>query len=80
MKLNIVAVVFIIFSGLWSLHGFVSANNDQVNSKLSYVQDICDSARLTGTAHDRAECGAAQDETNTEYLCSTTTNCWVEQK
>lgn len=48
-----------------------------------YVQSICDKAHSEISGSSETACGNAQNETNTEYLCTTATNdgyCWVEAK
>lgn len=54
-------------------------------SQMQRVYEICNQSRMVASDELEQDCGAAQDATNTEFLCSANnsspdTNCWVEAK
>lgn len=66
------------------VNGYIAAQTQLKNSKIAYVAQVCDAARLEISGESENACGDAQDKAGAEYKCTAMLNnklsCYVEVK
>lgn len=81
---NILIIVGLALLSWVIVSGYTGTKDDLSTYQKDYVYAICNNSRL-GYGATEEECAQAQDETNTEFMCSArnslyTNYCWVEKK
>lgn len=78
-KLTAVVLCVAIFFGSLVLDDAIKANSSNQTKavQVQMVQTVCDIAHNENSGESEKACGNVQDQTNTEYICNST-SCLVE--
>lgn len=76
---GITICVVVFFIGLMLSDYYKHTESSSVRAvQVQMVQQVCDIAHGEVSGYSEEACGNVQDQTNTEYICNST-SCWVEQ-
>lgn len=75
LVVTIVSCIVIYVNGV--MLGNILQQNHTKAVQVQMVQQVCDIAHRENSGYSERACGDVQDQTNTEYICNST-SCWVE--